>query len=100
MPLQELTTSRSPTTVGVENTQPPVSNSQRTGSSWVFADASGFWAATSPGESRTTAKTKFRTFTLTSNRERTSLFCLYLWLTILSELKNGQAWGLRGNWFT
>src|SRR5437879_4386678 len=29
LPLHEPTTRRSPTTVGVENTQPPVSNSQR-----------------------------------------------------------------------
>src|SRR5260370_35553579 len=29
MPLHELTTIESPTTVGVENTQPPVSNSHR-----------------------------------------------------------------------
>src|SRR5712664_2615377 len=91
MPLQELTTSRSPTTVGVENTQPPVSNSQRTGGSWVFADVSGFWAATSPGKRRRTTKPKFRTLTATSNRESTFLF-LYSWLTILSRPKYGQAW--------
>src|SRR5260370_9353138 len=97
MGLAERRTSRWATSVGVENTQPPVSNYQRTGS-WGFAGGSGCWAATRPGRSRTTAKTNFRTFTGTSNRKRTFLFRLYFWLTILSEPKNGQAWGLRGNW--
>src|SRR6516162_787036 len=44
IPLQEPATSRSPTTVGVENTQPPVSNSQRIWWSVVVTLAAGCWA--------------------------------------------------------
>jgi hypothetical protein len=59
--------------VGVENTQPPVLNSQRNGASGDVAGASRVWAASSPGKSRRPTKRKFPNFTLASSPESTFL---------------------------
>src|SRR5690242_10022165 len=72
-PLQEPATRRSPATVGVENTQPPVLNSQRNGVLVVVTDASRVWDPSSPGKSRRTANRKFPNVTLTSRLERHSI---------------------------
>src|ERR1700756_4595719 len=72
MPLQELTTTEAPTTVGVENTQPPVSNSHRiSGSDEGVGPVP--WADTSTGAKSTDNSLKTRIFMCASNEKQASL---------------------------
>jgi hypothetical protein len=57
MPLHEPTTSKSSTTVGVEKTQPPVSNSQMGCGSAGAEDWIEFWAV-----ARTAMRRRYRQF--------------------------------------
>jgi hypothetical protein len=62
MPLQEPTTSKLPTTVGVEKTQPPLSNFQRMAGAMEGNAGLGCWAAGRIAISKTEREFHIRNF--------------------------------------
>jgi len=66
MPLHEPTTSKSPTTVGVEKTQPPVSNSHMGCGSAGAEGGIEFWAVGRTALSRRNRQFRVRNFIHTS----------------------------------